>query len=369
MLLACLRRDQPFDAQYAAAALNATTPSAVVAAAAFHRVSGLVYNRLRKLPWVPPELIEPLRQAHDAAVQHHIQILWELARLAPILDASGARWAVIKGPAVVELSYGSPGERWYGDLDILAEPARFREVLSTLQGGGVRLLDRNWRAIRRELRGELHLELPGGSLLDLHWDLVNINRGRSRIDTPGILQRLEMVDLGGVPAPTLDPTDSLLHLAVHGALSGGDRLLWMHDIALAAERRPPSWDAFTRRATEWRVAAPVGFMLARSLQALGAPVPREIPPLLLGRRYRAMMGLADRISPWERADGRLTTPGMALSRSMGYGLLGAGAWFVRRAFRNLDPREPHASSSFAERGDERDFEAFLQAVVHAPSGR
>jgi hypothetical protein len=365
LLIECLHAGGVFDPQRATHLLSRTSPDLVLDAAAHHAVSGIVYERLRGLPDAPSDLLAPLGERYDNAVRHHLRIMWELAKLQPVLDGSGARWAVIKGPAAVELLYDAPGERSYGDLDVLIEPAHFAEVLASLDRNGSRLLDRNWTILRRELRGEVHLELPGGSLLDLHWNLVNMYRGHIRIDTIGLLARAGPVDLGGVRAPTLDATDFVIHLALHGTLAGGDRLKWMFDVARAASRRPPRWDLLIDRAEDWNVSAPVGFLLARSHNVLGSSIPNEVPRRLLGRRYRALMRIADWVSPWERASGRLSTPGLMLSRSMGFGLAGAGQWLVRRAIRNLDPREPAASSAFTPRGDTQDFDAFVQAVIES----
>lgn len=363
LLIACVREDEPFDLERASRLLSATTPTDLLAAAAYHGVSGWAYDRLRVLPDASDDLVGELRDRYDDAVRGHLRATWELASLAPILDADAVRWVVIKGMAVVELIYASPGVRPYGDIDVLVEPARFDEVLTRLQEHGSQLLDRNWTVIRRDRLGELHLRLPGGTPLDLHWNVVNMYRGRIRIEAHELLDRAVRANLGGVVAPTLDPTDTMIHLALHATLAGGDRLRWMKDVALAASRRPPDWDALTARAEAWGVGTPVGFMLQRARTVLGAPIPDQIPRRLLPRSYRAVMRLVDAVSPWESARGRLTTPSLLLTRSMGLGLGGAAGWLVSRTLARLDPREPAASSTFTPRGDERDLAAFLADVV------
>ncbi len=363
--MACVRQaDQP-NSGHVGHLLAQTSPTDVLEAAAFHAVSGMAYDCLREHSDAPDELVADLRARHEDAVRRHMRMVWELGRLQEVLDGSGAEWAVVKGPALVELLYRRPGLRSYGDIDVIVQPSRFDRALGALLTNGSHLLDRNWKAMRRELLGELHLLLPGGTPLDLHWNLVNMYRGSIRIDTEALLGRAERVAIGSVRMPTPDPTDTLIHLALHGTLAGGDKLLWMKDIAMSASIRPPDWDAVIGRSEEWNIAAPVGFMLARSHRVLGAAVPAEVRRRLLGRQYGALMQIVDRLSPWERARGRLGTPSLLLTRSMGLGLAGASRWLVSRTLRSLDPREPEASSTFTPRGDRSDYEAFLRAVVHS----
>jgi Uncharacterised nucleotidyltransferase len=363
----CVRVDRPLDPEATHRLVARTTPPSLVDAAAYHRVSGLVLARLEAVPDLPREVLPALRTRYDEAVRNHLRLTFELGRLRGVLDSSGARWAVVKGPAAVALLYDDPGLRPYGDIDVIVEPGRFDRVLEALASGGSTLLDRNWEVMRRDLLGELHYLLPGGAPLDLHWNLVNMYRGRIRIDTAGLLERSEPVEMGGVTAPTPDAVDSLLHLALHGTLSGADRLLWMSDVARAASRRRPDWDELIRRAEEWHVAAPVGLMLARASSVLGAEVPAAVPDRLLGRSYRALLPAVDRVSPWQRARGRLRTPSLLLARSMGLGVPGAARWLIGRTIRSFDPREPEASSTFTPRGDQRDYEAFVRAVVESGS--
>jgi hypothetical protein len=363
LLVECLRARGGLDPALAVRLVADASPDSILEAAAYHRVAGVAYVRLRDIVGLPPALVASLKERYEASLRHHLRIMWELAAIQPVLDDSGAGWAVIKGPVAAELLYDSPGERTYGDLDVLVAPTQFDRVLDSLQEHGCRLLDRNWEVIRRELRGEVHFQMPGGSLLDLHWNLVNIYRGRIRIDTMAMLGRARPSDLGGLSVPTLDSTDSLIHLALHGTLSGGDKLLWMSDIANACRRRPPDWEELVSRAEAWNVASAVGFMLSRSIAVLGADAPGWVPDRLLGRRYQGLMAIADRLSPWQRTGGRLRTPGLMLARSMGFDLVGATRWLFARTLRSFDPREPAASDSFTARGDARDYEAFVRAVV------
>jgi hypothetical protein len=363
-LLGVLLRDSgSVDLERARRLLELTTPDVVLAVARYHGVSGLISPVLLRLDGVPETLLAELRSDFDASVHRHLQSTWELSRLKATLDPTGVPWVVIKGPVAVELLYGGRGGRLYQDVDILVDPSGFREVLAALEASGLRQLDRNWAVLRRDMRGEVHYGGATGLEIDLHWNLVNMYRGRMRISTRELLGRAAEVRLAGVDVSTLDPTDSLIHLCVHAAISGGDRILWMKDIERAVAVRPPDWDDLVARARRWHVAAPAGLMLARSARFLGAGVPGEVVSDLVGPGAMRFIRGIDRLFPWQRALGRLTSPNRLMARSIGQGPAGASVWLIVRSIRNLDPRQEQASSAFTPGGDDRDRAAFIAAVM------
>jgi hypothetical protein len=343
--------------------IELTTPDVVLAVARYHGVSGLISPALRRLDGVPEMLPGELRADFDSSVHRHLQSTWELSRLKATLDPTGVPWVVIKGPAAVELLYGGQGGRLYQDLDILVDPSGFREVLAALEASGLRQLDRNWAVLRRDMRGEVHYGGATRLEIDLHWNLVNMYRGRMRISTRELLGRAVDVRLAGVAVRTLDPTDSLIHLCVHAAISGGDRILWLKDIERAIAVRPPAWDELVARSRRWHVAAPVGLMLARSARFLGAGVPDRTVSDLVGPAAMGLIRGIDRLFPWQRALGRLTSPNRLMARSIGQGPIGAPVWLVVRSIRNLDRGQEQASSAFTPGGDDRDRAAFIASVM------
>lgn len=343
--------------------LALTTPDVVLAVARYHGVAGLISPVLLRLNGAPEMLLAELRTDFDASVHRHLLSTWELSRLKATLDPTGVPWVVIKGPAAVELLYGGQGGRLYQDLDVLVDPSGFRDVLSALEASGLRQLDRNWAVLRRDMRGEVHYGGATRLEIDLHWNLVNMYRGRMRISTRELLARAADVRLAGVDVSTLDPTDSLIHLCVHAAISGGDRILWLKDIERAVAVRPPVWDDVVARSRRWHVAAPVGLMLARSARFLGAGAAGEVVSDLLGPGARRFIRGIDRLFPWQLALGRLASPNRLMVRSIGQGPIGASVWLVVRSIRNLDPGQEQASSAFTPGGDDRDRAAFIASVM------
>lgn len=356
-----LRGNGP-DPGLVASLLETTPPDVILDLARFHGVSGLLCEPLRSLGGAAEDLLAPLCGDLDASVHRHLRSTWELSTLKPIFDGTGVAWAVVKGPAAVELLYRGSGGRPYQDLDLLVDPSGFRRVVASLEEHGLEPLDRNWAVLRREMRGEVHYRGPAQVEVDLHWNLVNMYRGRMRIPSAELLRRAVSVELAGVEVQTLDPTDSLIHLCLHAAISGGDRVLWLKDIERAISVRPPAWDELGARARRWNVAAPVGLLLARSAHFLDAPVPPTVVAELVSPGTRRLIRAVNRLSPWPRALGRLASPNRLLARSIGQGPVRAPLWLVVRSIRNLDPGQEHASSAFTPGGTTNDRAAFIDAV-------
>jgi hypothetical protein len=336
----------------------------LVLLASYHKCEGWLYEALRVLPAVPPSLLASLKAARNWAAQRHLHAVWQLGRLMPVLEGVGIPWAVVKGPVLAEAIHMGAGRRTYDDLDLLVDPAGFRRVVDALEQHAGRVLDRNWALLRHERRGQVHFGLHGGLELDLHWNLINVHRRRMRIDTPVLLDRRQTVDVGGRPTPTLDPTDSLIHLAIHAAVSGGDRLVWLKDLERAVAVRPPAWHELVARSRDWRVAPAVGLMLGRARAVLHADVPAEVPVDLVGRaRARLIAGIERRAALEASIGGPI--PSRFLARTLGHGLAGGAAVLARRAARHFDPRGQTRYSAYSMRGTGADREAFFEDVESA----
>jgi hypothetical protein len=364
VLIACAV-DSPRDESALQSMLGETLPPLLLELADFHRVTGLMYEVLRKDKHAPEVLVDGLGARYVAAVAGHMRAMDSLAIVRDAFDRVGCRWAVFKGPVAVETLYGGfPGRRAYLDLDVLVAPEAFGDVLSELDRVGGTLVDRNWIGMRRSMRGEVHVVLPGGMPVDLHWNLIDMYRRNMHLDTGEILDRARMVDLGGLLVPTLDAADGVLHLAFHAAYSGGDRLLWLKDVERAVALWQPEWETVVERALEARIGRSVGLIMDRSQSVLQAPIPEEVRDKLLGRKLLRAARVIDHISPWQFGFGRLAAPTRLFSRSVGHGLPGAAAWVVARAIRNLDPWQQRRTSTFTRSGGAREREAFINAVIN-----
>jgi hypothetical protein len=265
---------------------------AISAQAIAHRIAPLVWEALRVNAEALP-VVERLRGYCLTALARQADAGDDLDVVGAALDKAGLRYAVLKGPALARL-YPRPQLRSYVDLDLLVDPVDLGSAVQHLESAGLRLLDRNWRLLRERLPGELHLRAPRGTVVDLHWTLTNraANREGFQIDVPGMLGRAARPP-DQLSHPVLDGTDNLLHVALHAALSGGDRIGWFVDVVHSAHAAGDVEDV-ARRAARWRVSLPVAMMLVRSFTFMATEPPagliEALVPHPVGRRLVRAVG-------------------------------------------------------------------------------
>jgi hypothetical protein len=238
----------------------------------------------------------------------------ELTRFGRVADSLGCAWVAVKGDALAEDVYPRPDLRRGVDTDVLVEPARFGDVLEGLQSEGWRLLDLNWPLLDRVMLGEVRLQSPTGALYDVHWHLLNSDGARRQFHLPTkeLLVRRRVLDSG---LTVLADVDQLLHLALHGALAGGHRLLWLVDLYLAS-LRIVDWPATADACGRARIGPALGLLARRANTLLRT----AIPPSALdsaggGTLWRLVCRLVDARSPLQE-DPTRPSAARALARSV-----------------------------------------------------
>lgn len=298
------------------AVLDDHTAARLAEAATAHRVAGCVYRSLSAVGGVDEAIMADLGDEYCRTLVNHMRAIDDLAAADEILGAAGIPWMAIKGPVLAETYYPDPALRSYLDVDLLVRPEDLRRAVQVLERAGCRLVERRWADSARTLSAEVHLLLPYGTPLDLHWHLLNVPSLRRSVHLPmrEIFGRARTLQVGRTPAVrTLDPVDTLVHLALHAVVSGGNRLVWMKDLEQAV-LAGVDWDLLVERSKEADAALAVGTMLTRARATLGAPVPSQVLRGLSGSRaWSRLVGAAELLSPFAKPTPR--APGSQIVRS------------------------------------------------------
>lgn len=307
VVLACTREhdwEQP--APGLARLIGVADDPRLVDHACIHGVEACVHLSLRSVNGVGHETRSQLEQAYFVALRSHALAIRDLAVAAEAFDDAGLSWLAFKGPVLAEHVYRRADLRSYGDLDLLVRPADLSLAVAALESAGGQLLDRNWSMVLKHMRGQLHVRLPAGTTVDLHWDLLNDVASRQvfPVDVNDLIDRRNTVEIGESAIPTLCVEDTVVHLALHACTSGGNRLIGYKDLEQAVAQLPIDWDAVIRRAREWRAGQAAAVMLVVASRAFDFDVDRDvIRALSPGPAWRRLARLADRLSPVENWNG------------------------------------------------------------------
>jgi hypothetical protein len=342
--------------------------TAVGAAAADHGVTNLVYLSTRGLEQLDPNLSSLLTTVYHLNLTHHMKVLGELTAIGAALDAAGIRHLAVKGPVLAEVVYPRNDLRAYGDLDLIIPRRQFGDAISTLLDAGCGVVDRNWRVIRREMRGQLHMTARFGTSVDVHWHLVNrvSVRRTFRLDMDELFARGRRVSMDGPEVLTLDAEDTLIQLALHAGLSGGVKLAWLKDIERAAAAPGLDWSQVLSRAHRFGVAEVVAVSLRRTRQLLDAPIPEAVIRELGGSRlWQGIVRGSERLSPAGRPPNQPSLA-RAVTRAT-RSSLGASMWsLVTRFGDDVTSQGAHLlgrhRTILAAGGDERDRMAYFDAI-------
>jgi Uncharacterised nucleotidyltransferase len=231
-----------------AAELSQVTPLLLAAGA-----GGLGWRRIQAAELSSSRPAMKLRQAYRLHALQAVLRQRELVAVTRLLRSAGVEPLLGKGWAVARL-YPEPGLRPYGDLDLCVRPEQFAAAQEALRSP----------------------DAPGGTV-DLHRGLMPQWEGAafSQLDDrqlEELYERSQLVSLDGTPIRTLGPEDHLRFLCLHMLSHGAWRPLWLCDLAVALETRPPDFDwdwclSGNRRRSDW-----VACSLGLAHQLLGARV-------------------------------------------------------------------------------------------------
>jgi len=256
-----------------------------------HRIVGLVVSAVLEGSAQVPDEWQQRMQLADAAHQ-----LWHRKQLATMqfvsgqLDAQGLPHLFMKGAVNAERWYDRPGERQSIDVDVVLSPLhadRWLDAIGVLSPAVGRILH---GATAAQLRDDLaiKLQLPGGTDLDVHFDVLQCGVPSLR---PGDLwQRRQSFALSnGLEVSVLDPETALIQQLIE---LNRDRFSYLQnfaDISRILASTDIDWERVDRL-TSVEGAREIAFLaLETVVETLGLPHPH--PVQLTGWRVAAWRAL------------------------------------------------------------------------------
>ncbi len=170
----------------------------------------------------------------------NLELTGELVRVLDLLDSHGVRALPYKGPVLAQVAYGDLSLRSFTDLDVLLDADRVPDAIEILERDGYVA---GWPWTHGQLR---HLLRHGHDFalvkderfgVELQWAIGSRPHVVPR-SVSALLDRAGSVRLAGRDVPTLDPTDQVVVLAIHGSIHLWSRLAWVCDFVEACTNVP-----------------------------------------------------------------------------------------------------------------------------------
>jgi hypothetical protein len=266
---------------------------AVVERIAYHGVATLLNDRTTMIENWPTAIREQIPKTALA------QSMWELRHALVVgallekLTNAGVPHLLLKGSAIAYDLYQNPAARERGDTDLLVPKDKRDAARETLNESGFRRdIEAHDlpEAVRSQEPWSFTSEDATIHSIDLHWQPLN---------TPALDARLSFDEMASgcralprLSAAAIAPSRlmMLLHACLHRGLHdcspyfvggrtyfGGNRLIWLYDLALLGRAMSASeWRDFCRTAVEKRVAAVCLEGLAAAESCFGAFCPDSV---------------------------------------------------------------------------------------------
>jgi hypothetical protein len=233
-----------------------------------------------RLDQIPPDVAERLHTMYVRTRVANLLIFQELGGCLQDFSREQIPVVLLKGSALIVQLYPDPGMRPLGDVDLLIPSeaaARARTLL--LERGYAPHIEVGNEFGRRFSNEQSFLRQDKRSdYIDLHWHLFGLSFYRQRTPIDWFWQRTTATEVTGQPARMFTPTAQLLYLSAHSALHhGGQRLIWLYDVALLLSRCRDeiAWEELVQAAQEFGLAQPLRMTLMQVREVWGVAVPAE----------------------------------------------------------------------------------------------
>lgn len=264
-----------------------------------HRLQPLAERSLRACEHADPRCADLLDAARRLRLRSALLRL-ELARLAIGLEEEGCAPIVLKGAALAHTVYADPGDRYFGDLDILVPKDRLDAATRVVEASGYATSRHARAAVEKYDRHHFHRVLvsQAGVRVELHWDLTR-PASPIRFDLAGFRERCRTIDAEGVALRVPSDGDQVLHAACQCAKDGFLELRRVVDATLLARRGAFDEADLAGRARRQGLATPTWVLAALAEELGGATIPadftRAVRPAALVVRCLDAAGIADAV--------------------------------------------------------------------------
>ena len=221
-------------------------------------------------------LIEKLKGIYRLHWYKNQRLFHHMTPVLKSFHAAGIKTMILKGAALSLQYYRDYGLRAMGDFDVLVPTRQSLEAITLLKSLGWTPkwdLPEKYRSLRHSqpFRGS------GDCELDFHWHILSGNPAADADDD--FWEEAQEVKIQDLSTRTLNPTDQLLHVCVHGATwDEVPHLRWVADamMILKVAKSEIDWSRLLIQARKRRLVIPLRETFAYLRDKFDAQVSAEI---------------------------------------------------------------------------------------------
>jgi len=217
-----------------------------------YRLFPLLYKNLQRYGVKDP-FMKRLKGIYRLAWYKNQRFFYDMSKVLKYLHNAGIQTLILKGAALTVLIYKNYSVRPMADIDILVPTSQISLTINLLKDAG-------WTPITHSIDGNLSYQHSMqfkdqfGKELDLHWHPFFGSCGNNfdRDFWEGSVS----IQLAGVSTLALNPTDTLLHVIVHGARWNPEPpIRWIADAMslINSSDKEIEWTRFINQAKKHKV--------------------------------------------------------------------------------------------------------------------
>jgi len=224
-------------------------------------------------------LIEKLKGIYRLHWYKNQRLFHHMTSVLRSFHAAGIKTMILKGTALSLQYYRDYGLRAMGDFDVLVPTQQALKAIAlltsmrwTTRGIALEALTEDYRAVRHSqaFRDSSDCEL------DFHWHILPENLAADADDD--FWEGAHEVKIQDLPTVTLNPTDQLLHVCVHGAVwDAVPHVRWVADamMILKVAKSEIDWSRLLIQARKRQLVIPLRETFAYLRDKFDAPVSAE----------------------------------------------------------------------------------------------
>lgn len=240
------------------------------------RLLPLLYVNLKRLE-VKDALMSKLKGIYLKAWYENQRLFFEASKIIDYLHNEGIQTMVLKGIPLAILYYRNYGVRPMSDIDILVPASQAVLTFDVLKRAGWSPTANESLDAPMQYRHSQQFIGESGTEVDLHW---NIMMESTRVDPASdFWSKAVPIKIHGIPSNTLDPTDMLFHVIVHGIKWNPEPpIRWIADAMTIIRSNNPDidWTRIINHAKKYMVSLQVKEGLCYLYDKFQAPVPKTI---------------------------------------------------------------------------------------------